>query len=248
MASDEFLNLFDMFVKWPQRLGKEGPFVERLLEEVKARRIVDAGAGSGRHAVYLAGKGYEVVASDAAECMVDETRRHAEQEGVTVSALVCSFEDVPDHVAEPVDAVLCLGNSLSMLPDPAAVERALRAFARVLRPGGLLVAHILNYGGLRARNKRISRPTALPDGALLLKVFDLDPGAARVNFIRLWEDGPGTWKSEHRFAPLLDLSREDLASLLEDAGFGCGEFFGSADGTPYHPVDSHDLFVKAIRS
>jgi len=248
MADEEFLTLFDLFVKWPLRLGKEGPFIEGFLSEAGARRVLDAGAGSGRHASWLAKKGYEVIASDLAECMVEETRRHASEEGVALETLACSFESLPEQLTHPVDAVLCLGNSLSMLPDREGVRRSVEAFARILRPGGLLVAHVLNYRGLRKKGKRVSRPTRVPGGDLLLKIFDLEPEATRVNLVRLTEERPGSWRSIHRWAPLLPLSLEELVDTFSGAGFEEPRSFGSADGTPYEADSSYDLFLIAVRA
>ena len=247
MADDDFLNLFDLFVKWPLRLGKEGPFIVRFLEEIGARTVVDAGAGSGRHAAYLAGKGYEVTATDAAPCMIEETARHAREEGVSIGTALCDFADLPEHVRPPVDAVICLGNSLSMCADRASVSRSIEAFASILHPGSLLLLHVLNYEGLRKMDKRVSRPTRLPDGDLVVKVFDLEPEATRVNFIRMTESKPGAWKSAHRWAPLLPLSLGDLGPLLEAKGFAAPQAFGSADGSPYDPDLSYDLFLKTTR-
>jgi SAM-dependent methyltransferase len=248
MSDDRFLRMFDGFVNWPARLSKEGPFLDAILKEAGATRVLDAGAGPGRHAVWLAKKGYRVLAADIAETMIEETRRHAREEGAAVEAVRCSFEEIPGLVSEPVDAVQCLGNSLCMLPDAAAVRRSCAAFGRVLRPGGALVLHSLNYRGLRATGKRVSRPTAVPGGGLLLKVFDLDPGAVRVNLIRMEEKKPGTWNAEHVWAPLLALSREEFEGLLSECGFGGFRAWGGADGSAYEPDVSYDLFLAAKKS
>ena len=87
--------------------------------------------------------------------------------------------------------------------------------------------------------------TPLEGGGLLVKFFDLEPGSTRVNFLNLTETEPGSWKSEHHFAPLIPLSRADLDRGLESAGFEGLETFGSADGRPYEEENSQDLFVKA---
>jgi SAM-dependent methyltransferase len=246
MSEAEFLDLFDRFVKWPQRLKREGAFLSGFLEKAGAKSIVDAGAGTGRHAAYLAKLGYEVTAADVAPSMVEEMRRHAEEVGAEVRAVQCSFSEVGEHVGRPQDAVLCLGNSLAMLPDLDSVRDSVGAFASILRPGGVAILHVLNYVGLRAMNKRISRPTPLGDGSLLVKFFDLEPEATRVNFIHLTRSDDGSWRSGHRFAPLNPLSREEMESVLKEKEFTDIEFFGGADGSAYDPAHSYDLFVKAV--
>ncbi|MHC4779800.1 MAG: class I SAM-dependent methyltransferase [Planctomycetota bacterium] len=247
MSNEKFLTFFDRFVKWPLRLKKEGPFVTDYLEQGGAKTVVDAGAGTGRHAAYLALKGYRVTATDLAPTMIEETARYAAQVGAELETIQCGFEELADRVEGERDAVICLGNSICMLPDLNAVERAVAAFAGVLKPGGLLLMHLLNYVGLRGRNKRISRPTPLEGGGVLVKFFDLEPGATRVNFLSLTEPEPGKWKSEHQFAPLLPLSRGEMESVLTRCGFSELQAFGGADGSAYETETSYDLFLRGTR-
>ena len=61
------------------------------------------------------------------------------------------MEDVPS--GKRFDAVLCLGNSLSALPDfdgggLSKHRRALTNFWALVRPGGLLVIDHRNYNGI----------------------------------------------------------------------------------------------------
>ena len=47
---DDFSSNYDRFVNWPGRLAAELPFIERQLQAVEARRVLDAACGTGRHA------------------------------------------------------------------------------------------------------------------------------------------------------------------------------------------------------
>ena len=247
MARDDFLELFDLFVNWPARIAKEGPFVEKILRESGARTVLDAGCGPGHHSVYLARKGFEVFAEDNASCMIEETGRQAMKAGVAVKVLTCSFEDIRTQISGQMDAVLVLGNSLCMVEDRPAASRALESFAAALKQGGLLLVHCLNYDGLRRMGKRVSRPNQVDGVALVLKFFDLEPGATRVNIVRMSPEKPGLWKSEHSFADLLDLSKQDVIDLAAAAGFSGFKHFGSAGGEEFNPEKSYDLFLLCFK-
>ena len=65
MTSESFaipsLLNYDSAVDWRARLAREGPFLLAALAEAPSRRVVDLGSGTGEHARWLAGQGFEVV-------------------------------------------------------------------------------------------------------------------------------------------------------------------------------------------
>lgn len=52
----------------------EQPCVRGLVGEVRGRRVLDMGCGTGRHALWLAGEGAEVTAVDFSQGMLDQAR------------------------------------------------------------------------------------------------------------------------------------------------------------------------------
>src|SRR5688500_16717265 len=69
-----------------------------------ASRVVDVGAGIGRHSRALAAAGLSVVATDASQTGLDELSRAAELEGLEIATCCASFTALPlddgcaDHV------------------------------------------------------------------------------------------------------------------------------------------------------
>ncbi|MFI1733419.1 class I SAM-dependent methyltransferase [Streptomyces acidicola] len=115
--------------------------LRRLLPDAPAR-VLDVGGGSGVHAEWLTGDGYEVE-------LVDPVPLHLEQAarlpGVSVrpgDARALPAEDAA------YDVVLLLG-PLYHLPERADRVRALAEAHRAVRPGGLVVAATINrFAGL----------------------------------------------------------------------------------------------------
>src|SRR5438093_12172517 len=68
-----------------QTLGAEAPssLVQQIFEtgawQLPLGRALDIAAGKGRNALYLAERGFEVVAVDISRVALDAARRHAEQ-------------------------------------------------------------------------------------------------------------------------------------------------------------------------
>jgi len=73
----------DYDVRWEQLSASgvdvhgEANFVEQLLREYGGQRVLDAGCGTGRVAIELAARGYDVVGVDIDPTMLDTARRKA---------------------------------------------------------------------------------------------------------------------------------------------------------------------------
>jgi SAM-dependent methyltransferase len=69
--------------------------LDRWLPEVKGRKILDIGAGTGRTAIPLAEAGAQVVAADASDEMLRVARSRAEECGVSLNCQVADVMDLP---------------------------------------------------------------------------------------------------------------------------------------------------------
>lgn len=113
-----------------ERRARELPFWSALAERWKWRRVADAGCGAGFHLGLLRDLGVGAVGFDLAVAALRAAPGH----------LVCAGDVLaPPFRPDAFDAVLCLGNTISLLPDRAAQRRALAVLAALLRPGGVLV-------------------------------------------------------------------------------------------------------------
>jgi ubiquinone/menaquinone biosynthesis C-methylase UbiE len=121
------------------------------LEQVRTRELIarhappppaevlDVGGAAGAHAFWLAERGYTVHLMDAVPRLVEEARRRSDAGPVRLaSCRVGDARSLPIE-SESVSLVLLLG-PLYHLVDAADRATALREAARVLRPGGVLMA------------------------------------------------------------------------------------------------------------
>jgi 2-polyprenyl-6-hydroxyphenyl methylase/3-demethylubiquinone-9 3-methyltransferase len=161
----------ELAVGWEQRYKKPA-FRARLLafeeclagHDLHGQDWLDAGCGSGTLARYLAEAGARVLGVDAAEEMIAMARELASQDvaGHDEHSGQLRF----DHIAtithlplaeKSLDGILC-SSVLEYVSDPAA---SLAEFARVLRPGGLLVVSVANRNSVvrkaQVRTHRLGR-------------------------------------------------------------------------------------------
>ncbi len=103
--------------------------------------VLEVGCGAGLTTVALAERGLRTTAIDSAPAMIDLTLALASEHGVT-GAVEASVADV--HALPFADASFDLVLALGVLPWLHSPGRAIDEMARVLRPGGHLVANVDN--------------------------------------------------------------------------------------------------------
>lgn len=243
---DQLSEVYDRFVDWPARLAFELPFLEKVLRDAGARRVLDAACGTGQHAIALAQAGFDVVGADLSQPMVEEARRKAKDADIEAEFIAAGFGELAEKTAGPFDALLCLGNSIPHVNDLAHLAAALRDFRAVLRPGGLLLLQQRNFDVVLRRRERFMPSQARAEGEtewLFFRYYDfLEYGRLRFNMVVVHRAPAGnTCRMESTL--LLPLTSGQLLSACADAGFTDLVLYGSMQGEPFDPEYSSDLVL-----
>lgn len=123
--------------------------VDALDEHLPAGgRVLDAGGGPGRYAIWLADRGHEVQHCDLSAEQVRIAREKAGEHGVA-DAVECRQADLralpyPD---DSFDAVCSLGGALSHVLAESERETAVDELVRVARPGAPVVVSVIGLLG-----------------------------------------------------------------------------------------------------
>jgi SAM-dependent methyltransferase len=254
---------YDTFVDWPRRLEREAPFFRAHFATHGVRRILDAGSGSGMHAIMWAKWGLDVVGADPdpsmlaqAEVNLAAARSEVEAAGGSVVFVPAGFGGMARLGRQPFDAVTCTGNALPHVDGVDGLREALLDFAAVLRPGGLLVLHLLNHDRLIAENVRSMAPVVrdTTDGThVFLRVMDYRPGAILFDFVTMHRPAgaleSGTpWGVASRRSAHTALPEAVLLPAVAEAGFGEVERFGSHDGMALDVRSDESVILVATRT
>lgn len=183
--------------------------------------ILDAGGGSGRYAVWLAERGYEVTLLDISRRQASIARKKAAERGVTsdISVLQGSITDLGLE-ADTFDATCCLGGPLSHVLDETRAN-AVSELRRVSVPDAPVFVSVI---GLL--------------GTLLLY---LSTGYQLRVLPELWEHGDydaellSEYGYEHPFADTHLFRRAELETLLSEEGLSVVDVVGLEGlGSLYH--------------
>ena len=136
VSGEEYAARFAARARSGEDMHGEARFCAGLLEP--GARVLDAGCGTGRVAIRLDELGYSCVGVDADESMLLVARRAAPQipwhQADLVTLTATDLLGAPEF-----DLVVMAGNVVPLLAE-GTVGRAVAALARLLRPGGVLVA------------------------------------------------------------------------------------------------------------
>jgi S-adenosylmethionine-dependent methyltransferase len=130
----------------------------------KVLRVLDAGAGLGQMALWLAEQGHEVTACDISARMLASTRAACDRADadVNVTCIHAPLQDLPDRFSEGFDLVLCHA-VLEWLADPAAAIPVLKT---LVRPGGMLSLMFFNSKALEFSHLLCGNFTRVFEGRL----------------------------------------------------------------------------------
>jgi 2-polyprenyl-3-methyl-5-hydroxy-6-metoxy-1,4-benzoquinol methylase len=104
---------------------------------------VDLGAGFGLHALPLARRGLSVVAIDTCEPLLKELA--ARRGSLPIRIVNADLLGFRAHVETPVDVIVCMGDTLTHLPNHSNVASLLEDAASSLNPGGVFVTTFRDY-------------------------------------------------------------------------------------------------------
>lgn len=177
-------------------------------------KVADLGAGFGMHAIPLAERGYRVTAVDRSELLLgclEGLRGNLAIE--TVNADLLEFGA---YLPNPVAAIFCMGDTLTHLPDFAAVEALIQRVAGALLPGGAFVATFRDYTTELVGDRRFI-PVRADDSRILTCFLEYRPDTVLVHDI-LHEREQGVWRTRVSHYPKLRLSADDLAGVCAANG------------------------------
>ena len=237
---------YDTMTGFTGRFERERPAFRALVERNRIRTAVDAGCGTGFHAMLLAELGVEVTALDVSPEMIRRAEENARVLGLKVRWDVADFQDLSCLAHGQYDAVFTMGNTLAHLLLENERLGALKNLSELLVPGGVLVIQILNYERILNARERIQQETKV-GGRVIVRSYEYDRSEILFT-IRSFSEVTPQQGDVVRTVRLHPLVREELRILLASLGFKRLEMYGSVSLSTFDPTLSKDLVILAFSS
>ncbi|MDF1538565.1 MAG: class I SAM-dependent methyltransferase [Candidatus Thorarchaeota archaeon] len=249
---DELALAYDDAIDWSARLKRELPFILDAFTD--SRRILDMACGSGRHAVAIAKKGYIVDAFDTSEVMITTAKTLAKQRAAEVEFSVSDMLEISERYTGKYDGILCLGNSLALLPHVDDLRLVLSKVAGLLSDKGSFVFQTLNFEEIEATGftKFDSKDGSLRTGQKVVfnRQFEHPSDDSETTTLILstmiMEDGK--WVHNETRQSVLRLTISLLTELLGQTGLDRFDVYATYDKAPFEHETSRSIVIHAKRA
>ncbi len=189
--------------------------VSRLLELMAApsgARVLDCPCGQGRHAHLLAEAGFNVDGLDYSTPLLKVAAARGTSK--TLRYIQGDMRALPSRWTRRFDAVVNLFTSFGFFDSPQDDRLVLEQFARVLKPGGVLIWHGGSRDGVMA--KFLHRDWwSTADGTVFAQERRFDPLSGFLEITSTWRGPTGDGERTHRIRLY---SASELAERMRDVG------------------------------
>jgi len=205
----------------------ECDFIEEEIDRDKSLKIIDIGCGTGRHAIELTKRGYNVIGIDLSEPLLKRAREKAQEQGLAIDfqkqdARSLSFESEFD-----LAIMLCEGGFSLMETDEMNFE-ILKNATKVLKNNGKLIFTTLNGLFPLFHSVKEFYESAQKEGQAQCKDCSFDLMTFRDHNTTVIEDDSGKKKElkcdERYYAPC------EITWLLKTLGYKRIDIFGAKLG------------------
>jgi SAM-dependent methyltransferase len=175
---------------------------------------VDLGTGFGMHAIPLGRRGCAVLAVDSCSLLLEQLRRHTT--GLPVKAVMDEILSFRRHMESGADAILCMGDTLTHLPDTASVLQLFALAAESLRPGGKFIATFRDYTSPLEGKARFI-PVRSDADRIMTCFLEYAPGTVDVHDL-IHERTGSNWQLQVSVYRKLRLAPGWVSAALEERG------------------------------
>jgi SAM-dependent methyltransferase len=140
--------LYDLFYA-EKPYAAEAAFVDQCLRSYSvgpAKRLLELACGTGTHAFQLEQRGYQIVATDYSQAMLERAMKKASQTSSHVEFRLLDMTQL--DVAGSFDAAYCLFDAIGYVATNAALEQVFRGVQKHLRSDGLFVFEFWHAGAM----------------------------------------------------------------------------------------------------
>lgn len=199
---------------------RDWPDVEKKLMKFVGGKVLDVGAGAGRHALYLQSRGHKVIAIDVSPGAVKVMKRRGVKDARVMDFWKARFPK------NSFDTVLVMFNNLALGASYSGMEKMLKMFHRIAKPGGRLVGNLFDPVGTKdpvhLRYHEINKKRGKP-----------------IGWIRVRFDYKG---KKSKWFVLLLLTHRQFVSIAEKSGWKIVKVIRSKNKINYGYV-----FEKVVR-
>ncbi len=182
---------------------------------------VDLGSGPGCQSVPLAERGFEVLAIDFCEGLLEELRGRAAD--LPVRTLCDDILNFGNHLGKPPQLIVCMGDTLCHLPNMDAVHTLINEVSLQLAPGGQFIATFRDYVSAEPLGAERFIPVRSSDEQIFTCFVEFKDEVVNVHDL-LYRKVAGEWTLEVSEYNKIKIDPREVLELLQRLGMVAQQF------------------------
>jgi SAM-dependent methyltransferase len=217
LFNDDYLHAMERVTD--DQIAREVHFIEESLGVERGGALLDLACGTGRHAVQLARRGYEVVGFDLSLSMLARAGEDAQERDAKLNFVQGDMRDMTFE--EQFDGVYCWNTSFGYFEEDKNAQVVDRVH-RALKGGGLFLLDVVNRDFLVRQSPSLAWFEG--DGCICMDEMSVDFITSRMKVKRtmMLDDG----RSQEIEYSMRIYSLHELGRVLHDHGFTVREVSG----------------------
>lgn len=218
-------------------------FFETVLQRAghSPKTVLDLACGTGSMSVLLAERGYRVIGADISEEMLTAAAQKAAAMAENPPFFICQPMQRLT-LPEPVEAIVCLLDSLNYLTEPEDCRKTFHRVWRALRPGGMFFFDINTPQKLRGLDGQVFLDENDESYCVWRAEFDEEENCCYYG-IDLFRRRGALWARSFEQHCEYAYDPDTLEQWLREAGFARVECFGDRTLTPPGPDEQRMYFA-----
>ncbi|KAB2953882.1 class I SAM-dependent methyltransferase [Heliorestis acidaminivorans] len=232
-------------------------FLDRQFAQDSYKRILDVACGTGGQAIALAKRGYQLLAMDLHQEMVEAGRTKSKEQKVgesnpnsgSVHFEVMDMTKLTFSASEQWEGLYCIGNSLPHLTKPGQIVEALANWQKQLTsPQKTMVIQIVNFAKIIEQGGQFPLLTGEKEDVKVTfqRHYEEAEQDGLITFVTHLKVEKGannkTWQDKTLLKPL---KREELQSYLHHLGYEHLQWYGDLTGKAFDEQKSPAVVVVA---
>ena len=205
----------------------ECDFIEKEIKFDKSLKILDVGCGTGRHAIELTKRGYQVTGIDLSESQLKRAREKAEADNLSIDFQLQDARNLPFYSEFDVAIMICEGGFSLMETDEMDYE-ILKNVTKSLKPDAKFIFNAPNALFPLFHSTDEYYTSTAEDGNSICSNNNFDLMTFRTNNVVEFEDDFGNKKTlecnERSYMP------SEITWLLKSLGYKIIDIFGAQLG------------------
>ncbi len=221
--------LYDLFYA-EKPYGAEAAFVDQCLREYSVERpecLLEIACGTGTHAFELEQRGYQIVATDYSEDMLERAMKKATQLSSRVEFRLQDMTQL--DLDATFDAAYCLFDAIGYVATNEGLEQVFRGVQKHLRPDGLFVFEFWHAGAMLRHYDPVRIRRWQTDKGLILRLSEttLDYGKqlSRVTYSIYELNTDGSYEALTETQVNRYFLLQEMAAWLTATGFAPVKWF-----------------------